>query len=135
MKIHHIGALLAIALTGCSGAQLKTDWEGQRGYPENEIDAMMSQAKEYQRLLISAKMNSNAFNSAPYTDAQNRLRAIFCTCVKKMGNKCRDKSGMTVDRSLWRKANAVDMAFVMDHTALDSSPAYVIDPAECPTGT
>ena len=120
-------------LTGCSGAKLKTEWREQRGYSDADSQLAMNQMDEYNKRLIMANQASSRFDSAPMTNEQNRLRTVFCACVKKIGDKCREKpDGLTgADKTLWVKANAVDMAFVASHSAIDPGPAYKIDTSEC----
>ena len=89
--------------------------------------------EDYKRTLIVGRTSSNAFNSTPYSDAKNRLKAIFCSCAKKLGEKCRQRSDnlSASDKALWLKANAVDMAFASQETSLDTAPAERLDLGEC----
>lgn len=119
-------------MTGCAGAQLKSEWKEKRGYSESDITAIDSQMSEYQRLLISASLASNAFNGGqPQHNARNQLKSIFCTCVKKMGDACRKSDGSHVDHDLWVKANAIDEAIASRENAFDAGPSMKIDLAEC----
>lgn len=125
--------LMAGMLAGCAGASLKSDWKNKRGYSDEDINAIMNQYSDYNKLMIGADVSSNAFNSAPQTEARSRMRAIFCACIKKLGDKCREKpDGVAqADKTLWIKANAVDMAMIGNSTTFETSSISVIDPAEC----
>ncbi len=128
-KFALIIGLLVVA--GCAGASLKSEWKEKRGYSDKDINAIMNQYKEYNDMMNGAKMSSNAFNSAPYHQAESRLRAVFCACAKKMGEACRKKEGASIDRSLWTKANAVDMTMIGTAMTFETNSTSVIDPAEC----
>lgn len=120
-------------VTGCAGAQLKSDWKERRGYSDADIAAIEYQSQGYKVLMMQSGATSNAFNSAPMIQTDNRLRAIFCSCVKKLGQKCREKSdGLAAqDKELWIKANAVDMAILGQRMTWEANPMTVIDPLEC----
>lgn len=119
-------SLLAIALTGCAGAALKNTWKDERGYTEADIDAIMEQQRTY------GNMMGSALSTTTRIEASNRLRAIFCTCARKMGNKCRTKEGAKIDRESWIKANAVDITFSA-YGSLEPGgvAAQLPDTAEC----
>jgi hypothetical protein len=125
--------LLAVVFVGCSGAKLKTEWKDDRGYSDEDIEAAMSKMPEYKKILISGTVYSSRYNNSNEIQADNRLRSIFCSCIKKLGDKCRQKSdGLTgADKDLWIKANAVDMAFASQESSLSSSASKIMDPTEC----
>lgn len=124
---------MAIVLSSCAGQQLKSDWTQKRGYSKADVDLIMAQYKQYSSAYINAEVSSNAFNSTPKAQEENKLRRIFCACVKKLGDKCRQKpEGLSPeDKSLWVKANAVDMTMSSQTTALDYGGPSLVDPAEC----
>jgi len=123
---------LLVSLAGCAGPQLKTEWKEKRGYKDSDIDAIMAQYKDYNSMKLRADQQSNALNSAPSIEANNRLRNVFCSCVKKMGDSCRTKEGANIDRTLWVKANAVDMTMVGMSMNFETNSMSKIDPSECP---
>jgi hypothetical protein len=124
---------VVMSLTGCAGAQLETEWKSQRGYSDADIAAIREQFNDYHQSNIVAGMQSNRFNSSPALHSQDRLKSIFCTCYQTIGDKCREKpDGLNSEqRTLWIKANAVDLALLANHTALDPGPAPKVDTAEC----
>jgi hypothetical protein len=124
-------AMMITGVVGCAGSQLKNEWKGQRGYADSDVDAIMDQYKEYNQMKIKADLASNHFNTAPQDAAQSRLKNIFCSCVKKMGDSCRTKDGASKDHALWIKANAVDMAMKGNSMSFETNSMSVIDPAEC----
>lgn len=125
--------LMAGMIAGCAGASLKSDWKDKRGYSDQDINAIMDQYADYNKLMVSAQVSSNAFNSTPQVEARSRMRAIFCACAKKLGDKCREKpDGLPqADKTLWVKANAVDMAMIGNSMTFETSGMSVIDPTEC----
>lgn len=125
--------VVAGMLSGCAGASLKSDWKDKRGYSDQDIDAIMNQYSDYNKLMVSAQVSSNAFNSTPQVEARSRMKAIFCACAKKLGDKCREKpDGLAQsEKTLWIKANAVDMAMIGNSTTFETSSMSVIDPTEC----
>lgn len=125
--------ILALSVTACAGASLKKDWKEKRGYSDQDIDSIMNQYGEYNQMNAQASVASNAFNSAPVTEARARLRKIFCACTKKIGEKCREKpDGLAgPEKALWIKANAADMAFVGNSMSFETNAMSTIDPAEC----
>jgi hypothetical protein len=122
-----------LSLTSCAGAQLQSDWKEKRGYSDADVQLIMDQYKEYNMMMSSAQVSSNAFNSTPIVEAKGRLKNVFCACVKKIGEKCRKKpESLTSDEKvLWVKANAVDMAYIGKSASFEVSQNPVIDTAEC----
>lgn len=125
--------VLAVVISGCAGASLKSDWKQKRGYSDADIDQIMAQYSDYGTLMAHAQVDSNAFNSSPTNEARARMKSIFCACVKKIGEACRQKpDGLAkADKVLWIKANAADMAMVGNSTTFETNSMSVIDPAEC----
>lgn len=125
--------IIAALLAGCAGAQLKSDWKNKRGYSDQDIDAIMAQYSEYSSDKARATVNSNAFNSAPYEEHRSRMKSIFCACAKKLGDKCREKpDGLSgKDKSLWIKANAVDMDMIGSNASFETNGMSLIDTVEC----
>jgi hypothetical protein len=112
---------LSLVLVGCAGMGLQKTMKEQRGYSDAEVSEIMSAMEPYKRELISAKMESNRFNSAPTIEAEKKLKRIWCACWKKLSDKCRAPSAGLggAEKELWRNANAVEMAFASQETALD----------------
>ncbi len=127
------GLILMNAITGCAVAKLGNEWKNERGYSDGDIDLIRRQFREYSSQMVAATQSSNAFNTAPVTETRNRLRNIFCACAKKLGDKCRQKpDGISPsDKTLWVKANAVDMAMTGLATTWETNGMTLIDPAEC----
>lgn len=124
--------ILTLTLSGCAGAKLARDLSDVRGYPEADVAAIKAKAQEYNRRLAWANTASNAFDSSPIQSEQAKLRNVFCACAKKMGEKCRTAEGAGVDRDLWIKANAVDLAFGMQSAGITSQITFSeVDPHEC----
>ncbi len=125
--------VLALVMTACAGAKLKKSWKEERGYADADVSAIETQAEEYLKSLAQAEVSSNAFNNAPVVEYRGRMKSVFCACVKKLGEKCRQKnSGLQgTEKALWIKANAVDMAMVARSTSWETSTLSQIDPDEC----
>ena len=124
--------VLAVIMSACAGQQLKSEWTA-RGYSESDQTLINAQAKEYFRAKFSANQESNAFNSAPRHAFDERMKSIFCACTKKIGDKCRQKpDGLSAEeKSLWVKANAVDMTAVAQSMGFETNAMSKIDPVEC----
>lgn len=121
----------ALTLAGCAGQQLKSDWKDKRGYSEEDINLITEQYKEYAQMTNAAVISRSSVQSV---NADNRLKSIFCSCVKKMGDQCRTRAPASMnpqDKTLWIKANAVDMAYVGQSMTWETSQHPVIDSAEC----
>lgn len=101
---------MAFLMVGCA-SHTKKMWQ-DRGYSEAEVKEIEPYTKEYIDILAKGSSQSNAFNSTPKAQSDNRVRSIFCSCVKKLGKKCQqrpvDLKGD--DRTLWAKSNAAESA-------------------------
>lgn len=129
-KLKHVGWILCLTIaTGCAGAALQKEWENERGYSKADIDLVVPHYRAYNRALASAQYASNAFNSAPLHNAENKMKAIYCGCRKQLGDKCQQKPDALDEKqkTLWAKANAAEMAL----RTVASASASEIDPAEC----
>lgn len=124
-----------LILTGCAGAQLGKEWKEKRGYTDQEIAETRTYHEEYVHLLAQARVQSNSFNTTEKVNAENRLKTIWCSCVKKLGPKCQQKptSLLGDDRVLWAKANAAEMSLTgmkANDNPFDSR-RFFLDQAEC----
>ncbi len=86
-------------------------------------------------ILAQGRVNTNAFDSTEKVGAENRVRNIFCNCIKKLGQKCQKKpDGLTgEDRVLWAKSNGAEWA-LRGMTANDNpfqTSRGGVDSAEC----
>lgn len=124
---------ICLLVNGCAGAALKSEWKEKRGYADSDIEEIMKQSKDYLSMQAKAQAASSAFDRSHETEANSRLKNIFCACVKKMGASCRSKEGSGIDRTLWVKANAVDFVMNGGHWGMtfEKNSMSVIDTDEC----
>lgn len=124
-----------IVLVGCASTSVRSDWKQKRGYSDEHFKEFSSHSDTYMRMIARGGVAGNAFNSTEKVAAEGRVRNIFCACVKKLGDRCRQNpDGLApADRELWAKSNGAEMA-LMGMARADNpfdSNAGVVDTAEC----
>lgn len=127
--------LAVLYITGCAGMAMKNEFEKQRGYTPEHMAEIEKYRHEYSQILAKGRVHSNAFNATEKVNADNRIKAIFCKCQSKLGEKCRQKPDQLTgeDRILWAKSNGAEYALagmMANDNPLDST-GFKIDPAEC----
>ena len=128
-------SLLAISLFGCANIAIKSEFVKTRGYSEADMQDINEQSKAYFDILAKGHTNSNSFNTTEKVNAENRVKAVYCNCQKKLGAKCTSKpEGLSKDdRALWVKSNSAELALAgmsANGNPFDSK-GYRLDPAEC----
>lgn len=127
-----IGVLFIL---GCAGAALNKDMKEKRGYTDADITEINAATHPYMEMLSRARTAGNKFNTTEKVNAENRIKSIWCACVKKLGPKCRQKpEGLSADdKAIWLKGNAAERS-LMGMAASDdpfSSTPFMLDEAEC----
>lgn len=127
-------AIIALAvLSGCAAGGLRSQWVS-RGYSEADIAEIHKYEDGYLNTLGRGAGASNAFDTSQQVNAENRIRSIFCACIVKLGDKCRQNpEGLSEsDRTLWAKSNAAEDALRgFSMAQLPLVPMSDTDPAEC----
>jgi len=125
--------VLTLLVSGCA-SHVQKIW-GARGYSKSEIDEFRPYSSEYIRVLARGSTNSNSFDASHEIQSEKRIRAIYCSCVKKLGPRCQqrpvDLKGD--DRVLWAKANGAESSLMA--MAQAGNPfidhGTIVDPVEC----
>jgi len=70
------------------------------------------------------------------SQVEQQLRNVFCNCVKKLGDKCREKpdSLNEQEKQLWAKSNAAEMALKAQHggdLVATMGNLGAVDPDQC----
>lgn len=106
-----VSIFIGLALAACSSMSLRNQWS-TKGYSADDIREIQRYEGGYLDILSRGTAFSNGFDSSERVSAENRIRGIFCSCFKKLGEKCRTKpDGLTDDdKILWAKSNAADSA-------------------------
>ena len=127
-------ALPLIFSTACATRSLKKEWAEKRGYSKDDMALIQETKADYYLEYQAAKKESSPQNSAPIHRVEDKFVKIFCSCYKKLGDKCRQKpEGLSgSDRALWAKANSIDWVLLTEHNPFELKPERKIDPAECP---
>lgn len=135
MKNYLLLTVFGFSLLGCAGAAIKKEFLEKRGYSQEDIKEIETQRQPYVDILAKGRVASNAFNTTEKVAAEGRVKAVFCSCYKKLGEKCTQKAdGLSKDdHVLWVKSNAAEMALA-GMSANDNpfdSQGYRLDTAEC----
>ncbi len=111
----------------------------KEGYSNEDAAKIKPYYMEYGKLSVSADSHSSTYLlSGAKSSKDNKLKSIFCNCVKKLGNRCigESKKEFTKDElKLWVKGNAIYL--VSKATSKRSYQIVVgtsdsaLDPDEC----
>lgn len=123
-----VSAFALAALVSCAGLAVD-GLKSSRGYTDSDITEINKYIDEYKMWISSGNMQSNQFNSTPREKALDRVRSIYCSCVRKFGAEKCAKSGAKLtgeDRQIWAKGNAAEMAIKTSYVQ-----GNTVDSAEC----
>lgn len=123
-----IVTLSLAALCSCAGMAVD-GLKHSRGYTDADIAEIHKYMDEYKLWISAGNMQSNQFNSQPREKALDRVRAIYCSCIRKLGVEKCGRSGHKLtgaDRVTWSKGNAAEMAIKTSYVQ-----GNTVDAAEC----
>lgn len=124
-----------VFLGGCAGQALKKEMLETRGYSQSDYNEIEKYRTEYTDVLVKGHNGSSAINSAEKLNAENRIKKIYCACIVKLGEKCRQKPEKLSkeEKIIWNKGNAAELALTGIQALNDpfTSKKFFIDDSEC----
>lgn len=100
-----------------------------RKYTDVDVAEIHKYMDEYKLWISTGNMQSTSVNSEPREKALSRVRAVYCTCIRKLGLPKCIKSGAKLtgaDRVTWSQGNAAEMAIKTSYV-----PGNTVDPEDC----